>query len=88
MIDLNQFVENSVLKIQKNNVFCQLLQNQKSVSLMDDYSAGKLRTKKTEETNNELNEYVLKNNDIYEMLKKIRDEYPQYNQIFDSLAQI
>jgi len=82
------FVDYNNLKMRKNNYFYQTIMNQKATAMLDEFTKGKLKMKKQEELLKESSEYKEKNNLVYEVIKKMKDEMPQLSQVFDEILNI
>jgi len=76
------------MKLRKNSVFCQVIQNQKATLIIEEYMGKRLKVRKMDDIKGELYEYQAKNEQTLDILKNIRDIYPMYSSIIDNAINI
>ena len=80
-------------KIKKNNLTCKTVQNQSIYKLLDDFLSNKYKSKNTESLTKELNDNVLKNNQIFDILRNVRGIYTSsedavYREMIDNVLNL
>ena len=80
-------------KIKKNNLTCKTVQNQSIYKLIDDFIANKYKNKNNDSLTKELNDYILKNNQILDILRNVRGIYTSsedavYREMIDNVLNL
>jgi len=80
-------------KIKKNNLTCKTVQNQSIYKILDDFLANKYKSKNNEILTKELNDFLLKNNQVLDILRNVRGIYTSsedavYREMIDNVLNL